>query len=107
MSEETRDAWQSLGQPVAGGVLLIGDHASNHVPPGINLGIEPHLLGLHIASDIGVAPVARRLVEARAVDAAVLGGVSRLVIDCNRERGAAGLIPIREPFPARRATVDR
>lgn len=94
MNKEARDARQSLGQPVTGGVLLIGDHASNRIPPGIELGIAPHLLSLHIASDIGVAGVAQRLVATGAVEAAILGGVSRLVIDCNRERGAAGLIPI-------------
>jgi predicted N-formylglutamate amidohydrolase len=88
------EAWIALGTPRAGGILLIGDHASNHVPPDIDLGIDPALLNAHIAVDIGVAEVAARLVEAGAVDAAILGGVSRLVVDCNRDADAPGAVPI-------------
>lgn len=88
------EAWRQIGTPRAGGVLLIGDHASNHVPPDIALGIDPALLAEHVAWDIGVAAVAERLVDAGAVDAAILGGVSRLVVDCNRDEHAPGLIPI-------------
>jgi predicted N-formylglutamate amidohydrolase len=87
-------AWQALGTPRTGGVLLIGDHASNHVPADIDLGIDAALLDQHVALDIGVAAVAALLVDNGAVDAAILGGVSRLVIDCNRHEGAPGLIPI-------------
>lgn len=88
------EAWRALGTPCAGGVLLIGDHASNHVPGDIDLGIDPALLTQHIAIDIGVAEVAALLVGAGAVDAAILGGVSRLVADCNREEDAPGAVPI-------------
>lgn len=88
------EAWRQIGSPRAGGVLLIGDHASNHVPSDIALGIDPALLAEHVAWDIGVAAVAERLVDAGAVDAAILGGVSRLVVDCNRDEHAPGLIPI-------------
>ena len=56
------EAWVDLGAAKAGGVLLIGDHASNHVPSDIELGIDPALLGEHIAVDIGVAEVAALLV---------------------------------------------
>ena len=88
------DAWRQLGTPRAGGILLIGDHASNHVPDDIDLGIDAALLTNHIAIDIGVAEVAALLVENGAVDAAILGGVSRLVVDCNREEDAPGVLPI-------------
>src|SRR3546814_18809103 len=88
------EAWRDLGTPRADGVLLIGDHASAHVPPDIDLGIDPALLSQHVAIDIGVAEVAALLVESGAVDAAILGGVSRLVVDCNREEEAPGVIPI-------------
>lgn len=88
------EVWRQLGIPREGGVLLIGDHASNHVPTDIDLGIDPALLAEHIAWDIGVAAVAERLVEQGAIDAAILGGVSRLVVDCNRDEHAPGLIPI-------------
>lgn len=88
------EAWRDLGTPRAGGVLLIGDHASNHVPADIDLGIDPALLKNHIAIDIGVAEVAALLVEDGAVDAAILGGVSRLVVDCNRDEEAPGVLSI-------------
>lgn len=88
------EAWRDLGQARAGGVLLIADHAANAVPPDIDLDIDTALLDNHIAVDIGVAEVAERLVVAGAVDAAVLGGVSRLVIDLNREADHRGLIPV-------------
>lgn len=88
------DAWTQLGTPRPGGTLIIADHASNHVPADIDLGIAPALLGLHIALDIGVAGTAARLVDAGAADAAILGGVSRLVVDCNRDRHAPALVPI-------------
>jgi predicted N-formylglutamate amidohydrolase len=88
------EAYRDLGTPRAGGVLLIADHASNHVPADIDLGIDAALLENHIAIDIGVAEVAALLVERGAVDAAILGGVSRLVVDCNREEDSPGAIPI-------------
>lgn len=86
--------WELLGTPRTGGILLIGDHASNHVPDDIDLGIEPRLLAEHIAIDIGVAGVARALVANGGVDAAWLAAQSRLVIDLNRDEHAPGLIPI-------------
>lgn len=85
--------WVELGLPITGGILLIADHASNHVPDDVDLGIDALLLEQHIASDIGVAEVARILVESGAVQAAILGGVSRLVVDCNRRCDAPGVIP--------------
>ena len=75
------------------GILIIGDHASAHVPDDIALGIDPALLTRHVAIDIGVAPVAEVLCENLGC-AAVLATVSRLVIDLNREEDAPGLIPI-------------
>lgn len=87
------EAVRLLGRPRRGGVLLIADHAANCVPADIDLGVDPALLDQHIAIDIGVAQVAALLVDAGAVDAAVLGGVSRLVIDLNREPDHPGLIP--------------
>jgi predicted N-formylglutamate amidohydrolase len=88
------EAWRQLGEPRAGGILLIGDHASAHVPGDVDLGIGPALLSNHIAIDIGVADVAALLVQNGAVDAAILGGVSRLVVDLNREEDAPGVLPI-------------
>lgn len=79
----------------AGGLdlLIVADHASAHVPEDIDLGIDAALLGNHIAIDIGVAEVSR-LLAAQLGGTAILGGVSRLVIDLNREEDAPGLLPV-------------
>lgn len=74
-------------------ILIIADHASAHVPADIDLGIDPLLLTRHIAVDIGVAEVSALLSE-RVGCPAILGGVSRLVIDLNREEDAPGLLPV-------------
>jgi predicted N-formylglutamate amidohydrolase len=74
-------------------IVIIADHASNHVPDGINLGVEPAVMTQHVAIDIGVAPVSRLLCEQIGCGA-VLAGVSRLVIDFNREEDGPGLIPL-------------
>jgi len=81
------------GDP-ASGLLLIADHASSHVPADIALGIAETLLGEHVAIDIGVDPLGRALC-AKLGAPGILGGVSRLVIDLNREEDRPTLIPIR------------
>ena len=73
-------------------MLLIADHASNLVPPDIDLGIAPELMDRHIAVDIGVKPLAERLCATLGCPA-ILGGISRLAIDYNRELDTHGLIP--------------
>jgi predicted N-formylglutamate amidohydrolase len=78
----------------AADVLLLCDHASNTVPADIDLGIDPALLDLHIAVDIGAGDVTRAL-AARLGAPAVLATVSRLVIDLHREPDHVGLIPHR------------
>jgi predicted N-formylglutamate amidohydrolase len=64
--------------------LLICDHASAAIPAALgDLGLDAGQRRRHIAWDIGIAEVTRRL--AGRLDApAVLSGYSRLVIDCNR-----------------------
>lgn len=74
-------------------LLLIADHASNHVPADIDLDIDPALLDQHMAIDIGVAPLGRLLCERLGMDG-IYGPVSRLVLDLNREEDAPGLIPL-------------
>ncbi|HSQ95240.1 MAG TPA: N-formylglutamate amidohydrolase [Croceibacterium sp.] len=86
------EAFCIAGEPHAGGILVVSDHASNRVPDDIDLGIAPALLSEHVAIDIGVAGVARRMVE-QAGFAAFLANVSRLVCDCNREENAPAVIP--------------
>ena len=64
--------------------LLISDHASAVIPKILgDLGLDAGQRRRHIAWDIGIAEVTRRL--ANLLNApAVLSGYSRLVIDCNR-----------------------
>jgi predicted N-formylglutamate amidohydrolase len=81
-----------FGDPAAP-ILIVADHASSHVPEGIDLGLSPEVMREHVALDIGVAEVAALLVETGQC-CAILGGVSRLVIDYNREPDAAGLVPV-------------
>ncbi|MCW3848764.1 N-formylglutamate amidohydrolase [Sphingomonas sp. LB-2] len=84
-----------MSEVIEGGaadVLLLCDHASNHVPDDIDLGIAPELLDLHIAVDIGAGPVTRALAE-RLDAPAILGGVSRLVLDLHREPDHPNLVP--------------
>lgn len=73
--------------------LLIADHASNHVPPDIDLGIDPALLNAHIAIDLGVQELGEALCHALACPG-LFATISRLVIDLNREEEAAALIPL-------------
>lgn len=87
------DPWVILGQPTNGGILVICDHASNHVPDEIALGIDPALLSRHIAYDIGVTGVATFLVELSGC-AAFLATNSRLVVDLNRYPDDASAIPV-------------
>lgn len=73
--------------------LFLCDHASNHVPADIELGIAPDRLERHIGYDIGAGPLTRAL-AARLGAPAVLGTVSRLVIDLHRPPDHPGLVPV-------------
>jgi predicted N-formylglutamate amidohydrolase len=73
-------------------LLFLCDHASNAVPPPYgNLGLSKALFQTHIAYDIGAADVAIALAKAYGA-AALLGGVSRLLIDLNRGPGDPTLV---------------
>lgn len=77
------------------GIVLLCEHASNHMPAHYNgLGLEAPHLQRHIAWDIGAAEVTRRLSE-RLDAPAFLSNYSRLLIDLNRPLGSEGSIPIR------------
>ncbi|MGB5724515.1 MAG: N-formylglutamate amidohydrolase [Parasphingorhabdus sp.] len=77
------EAFEISGVPSEGGVLIVVDHASNHVPEDIDLGISPQFADDHIAFDPGTAPIAR-LMSGNAGYLAILSTVSRLVVDLNR-----------------------
>lgn len=74
-------------------ILLIADHASNYVPPDVDLGIDEALLGQHIAVDIGVDALSRDLAD-RLDCPAIIAGISRLVVDFNRLSNEPHAIPI-------------
>ena len=66
------------------GLVLVCDHASNIVPPGVTpLGISDADMNRHIAWDVGAAGVTRHLAQDLGARA-VLSRFSRLVIDPNR-----------------------
>lgn len=87
------EAYRLIGPRTPGGVLIVSDHASNHVPDDIDLDIDRALLSEHIAVDIGVGAIGDWLVE-RIGCTAFQGGVSRLVCDFNREPHSPGVVPI-------------
>jgi predicted N-formylglutamate amidohydrolase len=75
------------------GLVIICDHASNAVPPGLDdLGLPGKERGRHIAVDIGAAAIAEILAR-RFRAPAVICGTSRLVIDCNRHPEDPASIP--------------
>ena len=86
------EAWIDIKGMPGTDMLLIADHASNRLPEGVDLGVPETAMLEHVAWDIGVAPLAQALCAALGCEA-VLGGVSRLLIDLNREEDAPGLIP--------------
>jgi len=73
-------------------IVCVADHASNAVPKGVELGVPDALMNEHVAIDIGVAGVVRRLAGAYSMPAH-LATVSRLVIDLHREEDHANLVP--------------
>lgn len=83
--------------------LLLCDHASAFVPPDI--AIAPELLALHIGVDIGAGALTRAL-SARLDAPAILGTVSRLVIDLHRQSDHPGLIPTVSDGHAIPANID-
>ena len=92
MSEYVTEPWIDIAGDPGSGLLLIADHASNHVPPDIELGIDEALLREHVAIDIGVDPLGRALCQALGAPG-ILGGVSRLVADLNSEEDRSTLVP--------------
>lgn len=83
-AEISAEAYELLPGDEAGGLVLLCDHASNHIPPEYgSLGLPPSELDRHIAYDIGAAALTRGLAERFGVPA-VLSRFSRLLIDPNR-----------------------
>ncbi|WP_207459910.1 N-formylglutamate amidohydrolase [Azospirillum sp. SYSU D00513] len=75
-------------------VLLLCDHASRAVPKALgDLGLTEAEMCRHIAYDIGVADLTRRLSD-RFGATAVLSGYSRLIVDPNRSLDDPTAIPV-------------
>ncbi len=78
--------FERLAPDAPGPALILGDHASNHVPSwcgGGDLGLSAGDMARHIAYDVGAEGVVRRL-SALMHAPAVMSRFSRLVIDPNR-----------------------
>ena len=85
-------AFRQAGTVRPGDIVCVADHASNRVPQGIDLGIDPALLRDHIALDIGVEGVADRLARRHGIPAHI-ACVSRLVCDFNRAVTDPAVVP--------------
>ena len=81
---ETEQVFEWVNAKGTSPIVLVCEHASNHIPAGLNrLGLARANLQRHIAYDIGAAGVARAL--AQLLDAPlILNSFSRLIYDCNR-----------------------
>ena len=84
--------YRQVGEAVPGRIVCVADHASNFVPPAIELGIPRELLDTHIALDIGVEGIADRLSRRHAVPAHI-ACVSRLVCDLHRTEDDPAVVP--------------
>jgi predicted N-formylglutamate amidohydrolase len=84
--------FRRVGDVQTGGIACLADHASNFVPEDIDLGIDPALLGEHIAIDIGVEGVAERLARRHGIPAHI-ACVSRLVCDFHRREDEPAVVP--------------
>lgn len=74
-------------------LFVFGDHASRHIPDALdNLGLSGDDLTRHIAWDIGTDVIVRYLCEHFGC-AGQMAGVSRLVIDLNRDPDMPSSIP--------------
>ncbi len=94
-TEDWPPAVEILNAAGSSDILLLCEHASNHIPPEYHgLGLPPQDLSRHIAWDPGAAAVTRAV--SRLLDApAYLGTYSRLLIDLNRPLNTSGSIVLR------------
>ncbi|MBZ6378606.1 hypothetical protein B5C34_12035 [Pacificimonas flava] len=69
-------------------LFIMVDHASDRVPPEIDLGVPKEVMNTHIAVDIGARLVAEQLAVRTGADL-LTAEVSRLVVDLNRPFEAA------------------
>lgn len=84
LTSELQDHVLTVNAGGASSIVLVCEHASNHIPAELgDLGLSEDARASHAAWDPGAMAVAIRM--ARLLDAPLIaGGVSRLVCDCNR-----------------------
>jgi len=88
------EAFHSIHAAKKTPLFIFGDHASKHIPDEYdNLGLSGTDLTRHIAWDIGTETIVRELCAYFGCGGQV-AGVSRLVIDLNRDLNMPGLIPL-------------
>lgn len=87
------DYFPSRADDHLSGLMVIADHASNHLPKGLELGIDPAILETHRAVDLGTEKLSRKLHERRGC-AVANACISRLVVDLNRFRDEPSTIPL-------------
>ena len=85
MPDTVSDAFYILNADSPSALILIVDHASRHIPAEYdNLGLtDPTVLARHIAWDIGIEDVSKRLSE-KLEASAIFACFSRLLVDANR-----------------------
>ncbi|WP_240782127.1 N-formylglutamate amidohydrolase [Qipengyuania sediminis] len=88
----TEHAFRRAGRIIPGRIVCVADHASNYVPPDIDLGIDAGLLRDHIALDIGVEGMAEHLAQKHGLPGHI-AAVSRLVCDFNRAEHDRAVVP--------------
>ncbi len=85
-------AFTVINRDSQGDLVLTCEHAACAVPVEYDhLGLDDEQLGEHIGWDVGAGALTEALAQRLAVPA-VQSGVSRLVIDCNRDLGDHDLI---------------
>lgn len=73
-------------------VVVTCEHASNAVPPGVDLGVSSEVLASHVAWDPGAAEVAEALALALGAPY-YFGRWTRLYVDLNRSATNAQVVP--------------
>ncbi len=87
------DVVEVIGAQADGPVLILCEHASNHIPfRYAGLGLNAKARASHAAWDPGARAVALQLAKALA-SPMVAARISRLVYDCNRPPEAASAMP--------------
>jgi predicted N-formylglutamate amidohydrolase len=93
LGDDEQPVFSLLNEGADSPFLLTADHAGRAVPRALgDLGVSAAEMNRHIAWDIGIAGVTRRLADLLAAPA-ILQRYSRLVIDCNRQPRVASAFP--------------